>query len=58
MFYFMYYHICVCHVSINITYLLTYLLTVFKICRVIRRKLQIFVLHVYLLLAFWISALD
>ena len=22
MFYFMYYHICVCHVSINITYLL------------------------------------
>jgi len=26
-FYFVYYHICVCHVSINITYLLTYLLT-------------------------------
>ena len=24
MFYFVYYHICVCHVSINITYLLTY----------------------------------
>ena len=27
MFYFMYYHICVCHVSRNITYLLTYLPT-------------------------------